>query len=92
MVQKRLDAKWSGFRMSFDYRTAQPFEYQTNRTILFSFKYWLGIIMVSLVHVANGPGPTIQIPDTDPVFIFGPNFKQCLKVWMTLWYSNGKIT
>ena len=26
MVEKRLDAKWCGFRMPFEYRTAQPFE------------------------------------------------------------------
>ena len=26
MVEKRLDVKWSGFRMSFEYQTAQPFE------------------------------------------------------------------
>ena len=24
MVEKRLDAKWSGFRMQFEYWTAQP--------------------------------------------------------------------
>ena len=30
MVKKRSDAKWSGFRMPFEYQTAWPFE---NRTI-----------------------------------------------------------
>ena len=30
MVKKILDAKWSGFQMTFEYRTAQPFEYRTN--------------------------------------------------------------
>ena len=27
MVEKRLDVKWYGFQMPFEYRTAQPFEY-----------------------------------------------------------------
>ena len=30
MVKNRLDAKWSGFRMPSEYRTAQAFEYLTN--------------------------------------------------------------
>ena len=30
MVEKRLDSKWSGFQMPFEYQIAQPFEYQTN--------------------------------------------------------------
>ena len=34
---KKLDAKWSGFQMPFQYRTAQPSEYWTNgRHIVFS--------------------------------------------------------
>ena len=72
--------------------TAQPFEYQTNRHHLVFFYVLVGYLNGRSSTCANGPGPIIQIPDTDPVFIFGPNFKQCLKVWMTLWYSNGKIT
>ena len=30
MVEKRLDAKWSGFWMPFEYLTAQTIDYQTN--------------------------------------------------------------
>ena len=30
MVEKRLDAKWSGIQMPFEYWIAQPFEYRTN--------------------------------------------------------------
>ena len=30
LVEKRLDAKWSGFRMPYEYQMARPFEYWTN--------------------------------------------------------------
>ena len=35
--RKRLDAKWSSFRMPFEYRTAQPFEYWKNGSHLVFF-------------------------------------------------------
>ena len=38
-----MDAKWSGFRLPFEYRKARPFEYRF-------LKYWSGIQMVGLVH------------------------------------------
>ena len=30
MVEKRLDAKWSGIQMPFENGIARPFEYRTN--------------------------------------------------------------
>ena len=48
MVERRLDAKWSGFLILVEYWTVQPFEYRTNGRYLVFF----------MVEYSNGRSST----------------------------------
>ena len=75
MVKKILDAKWSGFGMTFEYRTAQRFEYQTNgRRIVF---LCTGPVFEWSVYYI-GHNPWTDCLNTEP-------FEMLLQ---KVWYSN----
>ena len=79
MVEKRLNAKWSGIWMPFEYWTAGPFEYWKIDTILFSY------VLVRYLNDWSGKWDI----EYRPTNLILNHLKSKLQ---KLWYSNGRFS